>query len=117
MGVRSMAQRERASLARSGAVIGVSMKPGPMALTRMPCGASSAARHLVSIHTPALLTLYAPPDEGIFDMIEPRLMMLPRRLLATIHRAAARFEYSTPKRLTSTTARKSAVGIVSTECG
>ena len=68
------------------------MKPGPMALTRIPCGASSWARHFVSIQTPALLTLYAPPREGILDMIEPRLTMLPPRRLACIHRAAARFE-------------------------
>ena len=91
-----MAQRERASLARSVWVIGVSMKPGPMALTRIPWGASSWARHLVSIHTPALLTLYAPPREGILDMIEPRLTMLPPRRLACIQPAAARFEWKTP---------------------
>jgi hypothetical protein len=39
------------------AVMGVSMKPGPIALTRIPLAASSCARHFVSIHTPALLTL------------------------------------------------------------
>ena len=72
------------------------MKPGPIALTRMPWRASSWARHLVAIQTPALLTLYAPPDEGIFDMIEPRLTRLPPRPLATIQRATARFEKSTP---------------------
>ena len=34
----------------------VSMKPGPMALTRMPWGASVLAADLVSIHTPAFDT-------------------------------------------------------------
>ena len=57
IGVMAIAQRERLSSARSGAVMGVSMNPGPMAFTRIPCGASSWARALVSIHTPALLTL------------------------------------------------------------
>ena len=57
IGVTLIAQRERAASSRSAAVIGVSMKPGPIALTRIPWVASSCARHFVSIQTPALLTL------------------------------------------------------------
>jgi hypothetical protein len=57
IGVTLIAQLERAASARMASVIGVSMKPGPIALTRMPCVASSCARHFVSIQTPALLTL------------------------------------------------------------
>jgi hypothetical protein len=53
--VQDLAREERRLV--GGEEEGVSMKPGPMALTRIPCAASSWARHFVSIHTPALLTL------------------------------------------------------------
>jgi len=57
IGVTLIAQRERVASSRIAAVMGVSMKPGPIALTRIPWPASSCARHFVSIQTPALLTL------------------------------------------------------------
>jgi hypothetical protein len=43
-----------------------------------------------------LLTLYAPPLDGMRDMIDPRFTMAPRRWFATIQRATAWSESSTP---------------------
>src|SRR5579863_3000286 len=83
------------------AVIGVLMKPGPIALTVILLGASSTARTLLSIHTPALLTAYSPaPGVGSFAAPEAILMILPPLPALTISRATARSHRNTPSRLT-----------------
>ena len=54
----------------------VSMNPGPMAFTRIPTGARLMAANLVSIHTPALETLYeSVPAAGPLAAIDAMVMI------------------------------------------
>src|SRR5918997_219067 len=49
-------------------VIGVAISPGATELTVIPSGASSSAKHLVSMPSPALATQYAAePTRGTFS--------------------------------------------------
>src|SRR5271163_543084 len=91
------------------AVIGVLMKPGPIALTVILLDASSTASTLLSIHTPALLTAYSPaPGVGNLAAPEAMLMMRPPLPALTISRATARSHRKTPSRLMLSTFFQSA---------
>src|SRR5258706_9225167 len=86
----------RSSHVQYGDTIGVSMKPGAMALARMPYSPSSAAAVLVRCMTAALVSPYtemvgagtSPPADAML-MIEPRP-------LGVIARAAAAMPQYTP---------------------
>src|SRR5271170_3375912 len=94
------------------AVIGVSIHPGPIALTVILCCASSTAITLLSIHTPALLAQYsAAPGNGYFAAADAIVMILPPRPCPIIVAAAARQVRNTPSRLTLITRRQSASGL------
>ncbi len=76
--------------------------PGATAFTRMPCGAHSAARPLVSWCTAALDARYAGCQRGRLTIdadMEPTLTIVPGRPCATSSRATAREQYQTPSRL------------------
>src|ERR1700730_6093711 len=93
------------------AVIGVLMKPRPIALTVILLGASSTASTLLSIHTPALLTAYSPaPGVGNFAAPDAILMMRPPLPALTISRATARSHRNTPSSLMLRTFFQSANG-------
>jgi hypothetical protein len=52
IGVRATMAAERCASAMAGAVSGVSIHPGAMALTRMPCAAHATASDFVSCAMP-----------------------------------------------------------------
>src|SRR5579885_2640282 len=61
-----------------GAVIGVSMKPGALQLTRMPCPTTSFASAVVNEMQPALAAEYDTENpRAVVTEIEQRLMMRP----------------------------------------
>src|SRR5579862_1456599 len=100
------------------AVIGVLMKPGPIALTVILLGASSTASTLLSIHTPALLTAYSPaPGVGSLAAPEAILIMRPPLPALIISRATARSHRNTPSRLTLSTFFQSANGFAESGAG
>src|SRR6266404_6470623 len=89
------------------AVIGVLIKPGPIALAVILKGASSIASTLVSIQTPALLTAYSPrPGVGSRAAADAILMMRPPLPAVIIASAHARSVRNTPSRLTLRTLRQ-----------
>lgn len=82
----------------------VSMKPGPIAFTRIPAGPSTRAAYLVSIQTPALDTEYAgAPASGCLAAIDAIVMIEPRFFRSSMTRDAACTASSVPVRLTSRT--------------
>src|SRR6202030_3118354 len=98
---------EKTIMSESCDVMGVLMKPGPIALAVILNGASSIASTRVSIQTPALLTEYSPtPGVGIRAAADAILMMrppLPALIIAVAHARSVR---NTPSRLTLKTLRQ-----------
>lgn len=93
----------------------VMLVPGPKALTRIPCSASSRASHLVSWDTPALLAAYAPVFlETVRDVHELVLTMAPFIPRSIIDFATAWSIQKQPLRLMSMTRRHSSSVVLCT---
>ena len=101
-GVRSRIARLRAASDRAGTVMGVSIQPGAIALTRMPSSAQATASDFVSCTTPPFDAAYA-GDSGApkIACIEAILMIAPLAFASAARHATAM--RMVPVRLMSTT--------------